>query len=1075
MILWRAVRRCMPEDDGWIEGNSFVSVFAWTAVLCALAAVVSMAARAAASRARARRGTRQQRAGDAPPSPGARSGDGTPKEGDRSPSRAQGDAPERSPRGSAGDAEDDDRSSPSLVPGLSWSRGEVGARFGRDHQRRCDGVATEVAALAKAQYQLEEKSRAVGGEGDSVSARAAAYELLHAGEGMGNDLLDRVCEALVDVVASGVEGDPDEDPRVVAAREYMQVLRAVVAQSNSFSKSAGVFAEAERHDVTGVTARAKKLAQRAEEERAAREEEVKAKQKQQAEDLLAASAASAVETVTALLDDGADVEAADEKGRRALHIASSRNSVHITRILLRNGAKPNVFDEQGLAPLHAAAAAGSRACTDALLQADAGLVDLPTRDGRTALVIAAQVGNADLTELLLRNGADGEHMWVAPSGLVMRALHLAVAGGHVATVATLLKYGASATGDGGEHETPEDRCPPTPIELARRQDNPELTELIEYELDRPAREAAEKAEKEAAARREKKEKALMAAVVSGSEADTAAALKEALDPSVCSINCTDDAGLTPLHMACFFGHVNIAKMLVNAGADITLRAENGRTALDIAKTMGLSDLRRALKRLVHARKHAAAGGDDDATASEPASADGASEGAGAAVAPAPVIVTPSLAPGEFDPSDFSGVWTVDEASESLAAILVELGINWVGRKLILSIEVVSTITMTDKQVTIADMTKFGGTDTRVSLNRPEGEFDTIKGEKGDIQMRGSLEGGTLVLTTVLDGNQGTTTDTRTMDGPDRIAQVLRLSKDGVVKATVKRWFVRDRTVPQPPTKAEQIAVEAAVPEVEPEADTEGGSEEAKGDDGVETGAGMVTVKLPSGHEISCSPEEAAKIESATAATVVGGDEAALAKLKDLKTRHSVPGTANRVQFTAAGDLHVDSKNITQLLGAPKARVVDGESAFECAPVGAIVKRRCHVLFVSAKDGHVSLLEEKTAGDDTSWRVVDLSHTVASGRTWLRGRLVVLTESSRLHVYFISQAQHVEELLFWNKWSLVSPFEIIKGPMRPPPPAQLLDTFCTTTTLGFSFRGEDDKAYELRYSIFKGWRCSALST
>ncbi len=52
-----------------------------------------------------------------------------------------------------------------------------------------------------------------------------------------------------------------------------------------------------------------------------------------------------------------------------------------------------------------------------------------------------------------------------------------------------------------------------------------------------------------------------------------------------SINDKDWLGYAPLHWACYFGYVDIAKLLLDSGADPNLISDTGRTPLEIAKTM----------------------------------------------------------------------------------------------------------------------------------------------------------------------------------------------------------------------------------------------------------------------------------------------------------------------------------------------------------------------------------------------------------------------------------------------------------------------------------------------------------
>jgi ankyrin repeat protein len=47
-----------------------------------------------------------------------------------------------------------------------------------------------------------------------------------------------------------------------------------------------------------------------------------------------------------------------------------------------------------------------------------------------------------------------------------------------------------------------------------------------------------------------------------------------------------ESGGTPLHLAAFWGHLDVTKVLLNAGAKMDIKNEKGRTALDIAALYG---------------------------------------------------------------------------------------------------------------------------------------------------------------------------------------------------------------------------------------------------------------------------------------------------------------------------------------------------------------------------------------------------------------------------------------------------------------------------------------------------------
>jgi ankyrin repeat protein len=75
-------------------------------------------------------------------------------------------------------------------------------------------------------------------------------------------------------------------------------------------------------------------------------------------------------------------------------------------------------------------------------------------------------------------------------------------------------------------------------------------------------------------------------ICQGGEADDARALLQ----MGASVNCADEWDMTPLMYTCAYGRVTLAKLLLEHGADITLRDKLGRNARDVAMEMGETDI-----------------------------------------------------------------------------------------------------------------------------------------------------------------------------------------------------------------------------------------------------------------------------------------------------------------------------------------------------------------------------------------------------------------------------------------------------------------------------------------------------
>lgn len=113
-----------------------------------------------------------------------------------------------------------------------------------------------------------------------------------------------------------------------------------------------------------------------------------------------------LDAVKELLREGADVNAAQADGMTALHWAAVRNHPEMVEILLYAGATVRARTRLGgYSPLHLAARNGSTGTALLLLEAGAD-PDARTTTGVTALHFAAEADAADLVRALSSNGAD---------------------------------------------------------------------------------------------------------------------------------------------------------------------------------------------------------------------------------------------------------------------------------------------------------------------------------------------------------------------------------------------------------------------------------------------------------------------------------------------------------------------------------------------------------------------------------------------------------------------------------------------------------------------------------------------
>src|SRR5690606_23412026 len=160
-----------------------------------------------------------------------------------------------------------------------------------------------------------------------------------------------------------------------------------------------------------------------------------------------------------LIDEGADVSAAQGDGTTPLHWAVYRLDLELARLLLARGADPSAANRYGSTPLAEAVKAASPELVALLLEAGAE-VDAPNADGQTTLMLAARTGSVEVAKRLLARGADvnARELWREQTALMWAA-----DGGSAELAKLLLDHGAdptarAAANDWGAQITSEPRA-----------------------------------------------------------------------------------------------------------------------------------------------------------------------------------------------------------------------------------------------------------------------------------------------------------------------------------------------------------------------------------------------------------------------------------------------------------------------------------------------------------------------------------------------------------------------------------------------------------------------------------------
>ena len=141
----------------------------------------------------------------------------------------------------------------------------------------------------------------------------------------------------------------------------------------------------------------------------------------------------------ALIQQRANVNAAQPDGTTALQWAAHWNDLEAVELLLGAGANPKAANRYGASPLSEAAALGNAAMIEALLKAGADPNTLTTADGETVLMTASRAGNPPAVKMLLDHGADVN---AKENYRGQTALMWAAAERHPEVVKLLLEHGA---------------------------------------------------------------------------------------------------------------------------------------------------------------------------------------------------------------------------------------------------------------------------------------------------------------------------------------------------------------------------------------------------------------------------------------------------------------------------------------------------------------------------------------------------------------------------------------------------------------------------------------------------------
>lgn len=226
-------------------------------------------------------------------------------------------------------------------------------------------------------------------------------------------------------------------------------------------------------------------------------------------------------------------------GSIPLEIAARHGNLEIVRFLVERGANINPLDIGTSTPLHEAAFYGHYEVALFLIQSGAD-VNSTVEDDETPLIYIAALGKVEMAELLVQSGAD---------------------------VNASDQYGTTAI-----------------VKAAKSKNQP----LLEYLSSLVSEQERNQAQIEA----------FIASVKEGDLTDVMVRISNGID-----INEIDIGGWTALMHSAYKNQVLIGQALVEAGADLSLTDEIGRTAMAIAREEGHDEFVQLLIRAEQTKLH----------------------------------------------------------------------------------------------------------------------------------------------------------------------------------------------------------------------------------------------------------------------------------------------------------------------------------------------------------------------------------------------------------------------------------------------------------------------------------------
>ena len=253
----------------------------------------------------------------------------------------------------------------------------------------------------------------------------------------------------------------------------------------------------------------------------------------------------------------------DENGTTPLILCAAHGYVDVLKHLLKRGANVEQRRKTGKSALFFAAQAGHLSVVQELLKNGASVdYSSNSKEAATSLFIASQCGYVDIVRELVSFRSSLN----APLQDGATPLFVACQGGHTEIVSCLLKSGASV------NKCRKDMT--SPLWIASQMGHSNVVNLLLYAgatIDQC---------------REDGSTPLFKASHKGHGRVVETLLNHHIKPELGLLK----NGQSALHGACLFGHLNIVKLLVDAGAQVNIRNQDGYLPSDLAELGQYNDI-----------------------------------------------------------------------------------------------------------------------------------------------------------------------------------------------------------------------------------------------------------------------------------------------------------------------------------------------------------------------------------------------------------------------------------------------------------------------------------------------------